>query len=83
MDGFARVCVAQEGQGRPFGSSAGYRSACQPSADSDWVKYPVPVEQSHADHRDAEVAGGLEVVAGEDAEAAGILWQDGRDAILG
>ena len=26
--------------GRPLGSSAGYRSACQPSADSDWVKYP-------------------------------------------
>ncbi len=26
--------------GSPFGSSAGYRSACQPSADSDWVKYP-------------------------------------------
>ena len=25
-------------RGRPFGSSDGYRSACQPSTDSDWVK---------------------------------------------
>ena len=43
----------------------------------------VPVEQSDADERDAEVAGGLEMVAGEDAEAAGVLRQGGGDAELG
>ena len=31
------------------------------------------VEQPDADERDAEVGGGLEVVAGEDAQAAGVL----------
>ncbi len=40
----------------------------------------VPVEQADADQRDAQVAGGLEVVAGQDAEAAGVLRQRGRDA---
>ena len=43
----------------------------------------VPVEQSDADDRDAEVAGGLEVVAGEDAEPAGVLRQHRGDAELG
>ncbi|CAM5622813.1 hypothetical protein SHIRM173S_03835 [Streptomyces hirsutus] len=42
----------------------------------------VPVEQADADQRDAEVAGGLEMVAGEDAEPAGVLRQGGRDAEL-
>lgn len=43
----------------------------------------VAVEEPDADQRDAEVAGGLEVVAGEDAEAAGVLRQGGGDAELG
>ena len=42
----------------------------------------VPVEQADADQRDAEVAGGLEVVAGQDAEAAGVLRQHRGDAEL-
>ena len=33
------------------------------------------VEQADADDRDADVGGRLEVVAGEDAEAAGVLRQ--------
>ena len=41
------------------------------------------VEQPDADDRHAEVAGGLEVVAGEDAQAAGVLRQRGGDAELG
>ena len=41
-----------------------------------------PVEQAHADQRDAEVGGRLEVVAGEDAEAAGVLREHGGDAEL-
>lgn len=43
----------------------------------------VPVEQAHADQRGAEVAGGLEMVAREDAEAPGVLGQRGGDAELG
>ena len=42
----------------------------------------VPVEQADADDRHAEVAGGLEVVAGQDAEAAGVLRQHRGDAEL-
>ena len=42
----------------------------------------VPVEQADADDRHAEVAGGLEVVAGEDAEAAAVLRQHRGDAEL-
>ncbi len=41
------------------------------------------VEQADGDDRHAEVAGGLQVVAGEDAEAAGVLRQRGGDAVLG
>ena len=40
------------------------------------------VEQADADDRDAEVGGRLEVVAGEDAEAAGVLRQHRADAVL-
>ena len=47
------------------------------------LEVAVPVEQADADDRDAEVAGGLEVVAGEDAEAAGVLRQHRGDAELG
>ena len=41
------------------------------------------VEEPDADDRHAEVRRGLQVVAGEDAEAAGVLRQHGRDAELG
>ncbi len=40
----------------------------------------MPVEQADADDRHAQVAGGLEVVAGQDAEAAGVLGQ--RRAVM-
>ena len=43
----------------------------------------VPVEEPDADEGDAEVAGRLEVVAGEDAEAAGVLRQRRGDPELG
>jgi hypothetical protein len=43
----------------------------------------VPVEESDTDQGYAEVAGRLEMVPGEDAEAAGVLRQRGRDAELG
>ncbi len=41
------------------------------------------IEQSDADDRDAEVAGRLQVIAGEDAEPAGVLRQHLGDAELG
>ena len=47
------------------------------------LEVAVPVEQPDADDRHAEVAGRLEVVAGQDAEAAGVLRQHGGDAELG
>ncbi len=40
------------------------------------------VEQADADDRDAEVGGALQVVAGEDSEAAGILGKRRRDPEL-
>ncbi len=47
------------------------------------LEVAVAVEQADADDRHAEVAGGLEVVAGEDAEPAGVLRQHRGDAELG
>src|SRR5690606_39222541 len=41
------------------------------------------VEEADADDRHPEVRGGLEVVAGEDAQAAGVLGQHRGDAELG
>ena len=40
------------------------------------------IEQPHAEDRDPEVAGALEVVAGEDAESAGVLREHLGDAVL-
>ena len=47
------------------------------------LEVAVAVEQADADERDAEVGGRLEVVAGEDAEPAGVLRQHRGDAELG
>ena len=43
----------------------------------------VPVEQADPDDRHAQVGGRLEVIAGQDAQAAGVLRQHGGDAELG
>ena len=43
----------------------------------------VPVQQPHPDQRDAQVAGCLEMVTGQDAEPAGVLRQRGGDPVLG
>ena len=43
----------------------------------------VPVQQADPDQRHAQVAGGLQVVPGQDAQAAGVLRQRGGDAVLG
>ena len=44
---------------------------------------PVPVQQTDPDQRRAEVAGRFQVIAGQDAEAAGVLRERGGDAVLG
>ncbi len=46
------------------------------------LEVAVPVEQPDPDDRHAEVAGALEVVAGQDAEPAGVLGEHGGDAEL-
>ena len=43
----------------------------------------VPVEQAHADQGHAEVAAGLQVIAGQDAQAARVLRQRRGDPVLG
>jgi hypothetical protein len=45
-------------------------------------KVTMPVQQAHADDRDAEVARRLQVVARQDAESARVLRQHGGDAVL-
>ncbi len=47
------------------------------------TKVAVLVQQAHADERHGHVAGGLDVVAGEDAEAAGVDAQALVEAVLG
>ena len=47
------------------------------------LEVAVAVEQADTDQRDAEVGRRLEVVAGEDAETAGVLRQHRGDAVLG
>ena len=43
---------------------------------------PVPVQQAHADQRHAQVAAGLEMIAGQDAQAAGVLRESSCQAEL-
>ena len=47
------------------------------------LEVAVAVEQADTHERDTEVGGRLEVVAGEDAEAAGVLRQHSGDPELG
>ena len=42
----------------------------------------VPVQQADADERDAQVAGRLQVIAGQDAQPAGVLRQRRGDPVL-
>ena len=49
----------------------------------DLAEVPLAVEESHADERYPEVARGLQVIAGEHAEAARVDRQDLRQSELG
>ena len=61
--------------GRLAGSLYGYISCCQPRGVDDLPEVPDLVEEPYAHHRHAEVARSLEIVAGQDAEAAGVERQ--------
>ena len=56
--------------GSPYGVVGRVVSCCQPSGGQRLAEVAVPVEQADADERHAQVGGRLQVVAGQDAEAA-------------
>ncbi len=69
--------------GSSAGSSSTNSSCCAPLARQQLAEVAVAVEEADADDRHAEVAGRLEVVAGEDAEPARVLRQRLAEAELG
>lgn len=78
--GRGAVGVPQEGDGELVRVEDGVVLLLPAVAGERLPEVSVPVQQPDADERDAEVAGGLEVVPGEDAEAAGVLGKSGGDA---
>ena len=76
------VVLAQQRERQAVGVEDGVGLLLPAVAGQRLPEVAVPVEQPDADDRHAEVAGGLEVVAGQDAEAAGVLRQHGGDAEL-
>ena len=76
------VALAQQRDRQPVGVEDRVVLLLPALARQRLAEVAVPVEQADADERHAEVAGGLEVVAGQDAEAAGVLRQRGGDAEL-
>ena len=78
-----RTPVAPASSAMACGSRSGKRSCCQPSAVELLAEVAVAVEEADADERHAEVAGRLEVVAGQHAEAARVLRERLGDAELG
>ncbi|MGY4275905.1 hypothetical protein ACVILE_002085 [Streptomyces sp. M18.1] len=81
--GGGAVGLLQEGQRQLVGVEDGVVLLLPAVPGEGLAEVAVPVEQADADERHAQVAGGLEVVAGQDAEAAGVLGQGGGDAELG
>ena len=69
--------------GSSAGSSSTNSSSCAPPRGQQLAEVAVAVEEADADDRHAQVAGRLEVVAGEDAEAARVLRQRLAEAELG
>ena len=69
--------------GSSAGSSSTNSSCWAPRGGEQLPEVAVAVEEADADDRDAEVAGGLEVVAGQDAEPARVLRQRLAEAELG
>ncbi len=76
------VVLAQQRQRQAVGVEDRVGLLLPAVAGQRLAEVAVPVEQPDADDRHAEVAGGLEVVAGQDAETAGVLRQHRGDAEL-
>ena len=75
------IGVAQHLERQAVGVEDGIATpAASRPGEIDWREVAGPVEQADADDRNAEVGRALQVVAGEDAEAAGVLGQRGGDA---
>ncbi len=74
--------IGQLGQGEPVRVDARVPLLLPAVPGQRLHEVPGPVEQADADDRHAEVARGLEMVAGEDAEAAGVLRQHLGDTEL-
>ena len=77
------VVLAQQAQRQPVGVEDRVGLLLPAVAVEALLEVAGLVEQADADDRDAEVGGRLEVVTGEDAEAAGVLRQHLGDAELG
>ncbi len=77
------VVLAQQAQGQAVGVEDRVGLLLPAVAVEALLEVAGLVEEADADDRDAEVGGGLEVVAGEDAETAGVLRQHLGDAELG
>ncbi len=77
------VRLAQEGERQLVGVEDGVVLLLPAVPGQGLAEVAVAVEQADPDERHTEVAGGLEVVAGEDAEAAGVLGQGGGDSEFG
>ena len=77
------VLVAQQGQRKAVRVEDRVGLLLPPLAVEALLEVAGLVEETDADDRHAEVGGGLEVVAGEDPEAARVLRQRRGDAELG
>ena len=77
------VGFAQQREGQALRVQDGVVLELPPVARQRLVEVAVLVQQAHAHHGHAHVGGGLEVIAGQDAETARVLRQDGGDAVLG
>ncbi len=76
------VLLAEQRDGQLVGVEDGVLLELPALAGERLLEVAGVVEQADTHERYAEVAGGLEVVAGQDAEPAGVLRQDGSDAEL-
>ena len=83
IDRAVAVLLAEQRDGQLVGVEDGVLLELPALAGERLLEVAGVVEQADADQRDAEVAGGLEVVAGQDAEAAGVLREHRGDAELG
>lgn len=81
--GWGAVLLAQQGDRQLVGVEHRVVLLLPALARQGLAEVAVPVQEADPDERYAEVAGGFQMVADEDAEAAGVLRQGGGDAELG